>query len=103
VVVGIDGAGEESAAVVFGSVSALTHRCRTRETVQLLGCASHAVSHVRVLAVASPEHKYFINPRAVSHVRVLAVTSPEHKYFINPARLAMSGCSQSPVLNTNTL
>ena len=77
-VVGVDAAGEESAAVVFGSVAALPHRCRTREAVQLLSCASHAVSHVRVLAVSSPEQKLY-EPHAV--------TSPE-QHFINPGWLA---------------
>jgi len=75
VVVGVDGAGEESAAVVFGSVAALPHRCRTREAVQLLSCASHAVSHVRVLAVSSPERELH-EPRAVSRVRVHTGTKP---------------------------
>jgi hypothetical protein len=39
-----------------------------------------------VLAVSSPEQKLY-EPRAVSHVRVLAVTSPE-QHFINPGWLA---------------
>jgi hypothetical protein len=75
VVVGVNGAGEESAAVVFGSVSALPHRCRAREAVQLLSCASIAVSHVRVLTVTSPEQKLH-EPRSVSRVRVHSTLAP---------------------------
>ncbi len=53
-IVGVHGAGEESAAVVLGSVAALAYRGGAGEPIQLLSRTAQPVGRIRVLAVSRP-------------------------------------------------